>query len=64
MSEFALSGHVGTLLWLLKCRFFCSETSRWLHIFARFSENSNFCVEKCKIFSLYFQGFMKNVTKK
>ena len=40
------------------------KTSLLLRIFYQFSENAHFCVEKCKIFALYFQGFMKNVRKK
>ena len=40
------------------------KTLLLLRIFCSFSENAYFCVEKCKIFALYFQGVMKNVTKK
>ena len=45
----------------------CAERSfhlLFLRIFYLFSENAQFCVEKCKIFALYFQGFTKNVKEK
>ena len=45
----------------------CAERSfhlLFLRIFYLFSENAPFCVEKCKIFTLYFQGFTKNVKEK
>ncbi len=45
----------------------CAERSfhlLFLRIFYLFSENVQFCVEKCKIFTLYFQGFTKNARKK
>ena len=45
----------------------CAERSfhlLFLRIFYLFSENAQFCVEKCKIFTLYFQGVTKNVKEK